>query len=168
LVVGPFFRLLSNTKYFFSPVVDKKRLYKRVMDHLDERLISLEKLQEDLRDELTRESKSSAGDKYETSRAMTHLEQEKLLQQQHVFTQMKARLSSLNPDGKHEKIGFGSLVKTTEGWYFLSVALGEILCDDLSVFVLSNAAPLAQILTGKKAGNTLFFQGKEIKVLEVT
>ena len=147
--------------------MNKKHLYSLVVNQLEERLNALSMLQDELREALTKDSKSSAGDKYETSRAMTHLEQEKLLQQQQVFKQMKARLSSLDPEHTHKEIGFGSLVETSHGWYFFSIAIGEIVFDQTPVFVLSNAAPLAQALLGKKAGEKLVFQGKEIAIVGV-
>jgi transcription elongation GreA/GreB family factor len=147
--------------------MDKKELYLLIMKQLDERLDALATIQEELRDALTQESKSSAGDKHETGRAMTHLEQEKLTQQQLVVTQMKARLSSLDPKLTHMKVGFGSVVETNQGWYFLSVALGEIVFGSIPVFVLSSAAPLAQVLMDKKTGEKVIFQGKQISIRNV-
>jgi hypothetical protein len=115
-------------------------------------------------DSLSAESKSTAGDKHETGRAMAQLEREKIggfIQQHEQLISLAQRLDSslITPT-----IRLGSLVKTSNGWYYISVGIGKIIADDTPVFCLSPAAPLVVGLLGKKAGDQLIWQGKSIAI----
>ncbi|MWD30855.1 3-oxoacyl-ACP synthase, partial [Aquicoccus sp. SCR17] len=59
----------------------KEQLLKFCWDYVDTRTERLKKSAAALQESLNSETKSSAGDKHETGRAMVQLEQEKLAQQ---------------------------------------------------------------------------------------
>ncbi|MDX1542314.1 MAG: transcription elongation factor [Christiangramia sp.] len=81
---------------------------------------------------------------------------------------MKEKLSRIDQKHYSEQIDFGSLVETSENYYFISVALGKISLDEGStVFAISTEAPIYQEMKGKKAGESFTFNGKEHKILEV-
>ena len=111
-------------------------------------------------------SKSSAGDKHETARAMIHLEQEKLgFQYQQVFKQFK--MLSQCDVYKQATIQSGSLILTDKALIYISVALGKIHFKNQLVYVISPVSPLAQVFLNANATQTLSFQGTPYVVLEI-
>ena len=115
-------------------------------------------------DSLSADSKSTAGDKHETGRAMAQLEREKIggFIQQH--EQLMALSKRLDPTLVTLTIRLGSLVKTSNGWYYISIGLGKIIVDDTSIFCISPAAPLVTAMLGKKANDQLLWQGNSIAI----
>lgn len=128
------------------------------------------------------ETKSSAGDKYETSREM--IAQSRNLMARNL-AETEATLQSLErmelghgkpglpvqgvpaDDALSEKIILGSLVETSLGWYLVGVSLGEVEILGQSVKTLTLASPLGQALRGKSAGDPLPWRGGTLKILSV-
>ncbi|MCF6348794.1 MAG: hypothetical protein L3J20_10925 [Flavobacteriaceae bacterium] len=79
---------------------------------------------------LTSETKSSAGDKHETGRAMLQLEMEKASQQLEGIYQIKTILAKIKLEDTSEFIKLGSLVITTQATYFLAISAGQIIVSD--------------------------------------
>lgn len=119
-----------------------------------------------LHEDLGNNSKSSAGDKHETGRAMIHLEQERLGKQLQDLQQQRITFQSIDFAPKNS-IGVGSLVKTNLNVYFLSLPLGVIELGNDKIISLSIASPFGRILNGKKLGDSVEFNGlkQEIKVI---
>lgn len=113
------------------------------------------------------ESKSTAGDKHETGRAMIHLEQEKLHQQLAEAKLIVAELQQIDSQLKNEKIGLGSLVKTNKATFFLAASIGKVQFDGVECFVVSAKAPLAKQLLGKQTGETANMNGMVYDILAV-
>jgi hypothetical protein len=145
----------------------KKEVFGLALSKINLRISELEILMAELKESLENESKSSAGDKHETGRAMVQLEQEKLSKQMTELLLMRRILEQINPSIKHVKIGIGSLVETTMGWYFISVGLGPIEKDGKVIFVLNPQAPLGQKLVGKKVGESIDMNGKMEEIHQV-
>lgn len=113
------------------------------------------------------DTKSSAGDKHEVGREMAQREldvQEAQLSKTEILLHV---LKDLPLDQEVGCVGLGSLVVTDMGTYFISIGIGQIEFDEQNVFVISLASPIGQLLNGKKKGETISFNGNEIKILEV-
>ncbi|WP_224488005.1 GreA/GreB family elongation factor [Robertkochia flava] len=122
-----------------------------------------------LKDALDSESKSTAGDKHETGRAMVQLEMERAasrlrLQEEEfqVFERLVYRDSPVA-----NRVAAGSMVDTTAGIYFLSVSLGILKISEFPVMVISPLSPIGQLLLSKSAGDTVTFNGKPIGIRAV-
>ena len=113
------------------------------------------------------ETKSSVGDKYETGRAMVQMELEKSQAQLAQTQSLKTSLSRIDPNSKFTNVAFGSLVVTSQGSYFFSIAHGKVVLDKEVIFCLSPVSPVGKLLAGKKAGDKVQFQGKEIKIIQI-
>jgi transcription elongation GreA/GreB family factor len=100
------------------------------------------------------ETKSSAGDKHETGRALAQLEQENLAKQFSFLERLESDLSQLKSDLISEKVEKGALVKTDKMTLYFGVALGEIKVEDISVFAISTASPIGKIALGKTIGES--------------
>lgn len=113
------------------------------------------------------ETKSTAGDKHETAKAMMQLEQEKLSNQLSILNLQLNDLKRIDPHKQHSIIGNGSIVKTNNGVLFIGVGLGKIIVDKTDVFAISALSPLANLLTGKKANSSIKLNETNYIVLEI-
>ena len=117
------------------------------------------------KNDLFSETKSSAGDKHETGRAMIQLEMEKASQQLTVVQEMKEILQRLKIDRVSEKIKLGSLVKTTKGTYFLTISVGQVKVNEETYFVVSTNSPIGSQLLGKTIGESVPFTNAQITAI---
>jgi hypothetical protein len=121
----------------------------------------------DLDEALKMESKSSAGDKYETGRAMIHIEVDKLLLQLEQYKGLKKTLTLAGQNPNLGIIGFGSVVKTSAANYFISIPAGEILLENEKFYAIGINSPIAQALLGKKEKENFSFNGNTNQILFV-
>lgn len=139
----------------------KEKVHHTYTEKVLDKIKALQQQQEDLLESLKQETKSTAGDKYETSRAMLHIEQQNVTGQLSVLLQQKAILESipLNKNSQTEtKIQFGNLVKTNRGYVFIAAALGKIIVDKQSIFAISAESPLGKLLINQTTGMTIKIQ----------
>ncbi|MCX2743272.1 3-oxoacyl-ACP synthase [Mangrovivirga sp. M17] len=113
------------------------------------------------------ETKSSAGDKYETGRAMAQLEKDKYATQLSEARKLYRALDNLDPAKVKSKVEPGALVYTDSGNYYLSVSVGKIIIDENVFFAISPLTPLAKSIINKTIGETGVFRGKNIKILKI-
>jgi hypothetical protein len=64
-------------------------------------------------------------------------------------------LRRIDSNVKSEAVVNGSLVKTNQGWIYISIPLGKIVVDGESVMCLSAQSPLGREIVGKRAGDTV-------------
>ena len=111
-------------------------------------------------------TKSSAGDKHETGRAM--MEQE-LTRIQGQIESTRKQLNEVGqmPTNPMSEVVWGAAVKTKQGIYFVSVPLGRVKESEEPLFAISAGSPLGHLLLGKKAGASVSFRGNTFDVFEV-
>lgn len=147
--------------------MDKQRIHAVVVEEVSRRVTQLNELLQDALIATAGETKSTAGDKHETSRAMAQLEQEKIGGQLSELNKLQETIYRIDPAQVHETIQLGSLVNTSNGWFYLSVGIGGIEMDSTTIFCMTPAAPLGKLLLGKKTGDVVDWQGKKIEILQV-
>lgn len=113
------------------------------------------------------EGKSSAGDKYETGRAMGHLEKEMYARQQAENMKELDLLQKINTDVIYPHAQTGAYVRCSDHSFFIAAGLGKQLIADQLIFFLSPYAPLAKLLLHKKAGDRFLFNKNETVILEI-
>ena len=145
----------------------KAKLYDSCLKLVDERVAHIEDAMRNAQASANEETKSSAGDKYETGRAMMHLEKEKLATQLSEVSKMKMGLSQINIDKRNVQVELGALAITASAKYFLSVSLGQIKVEEGVYFAISPASPIGRAMLGKKKGDSFEFGGKQINLLDV-
>jgi transcription elongation GreA/GreB family factor len=81
---------------------------------------------------------------------------------------MKETLANLDRDHRSEVVRPGSVVETKNGYYFVSVPLGEIDVESGSkVYAISTDAPIYKQMEGKKAGDSFNFRDGEVDIVKV-
>jgi transcription elongation GreA/GreB family factor len=119
---------------------------------------------QDLQESAANETKSSAGDKYETGRAMLHIEQDQLRRQLAEIATQEAVLQSIDPEAEALLAHTGSLLKVNAQYYFLSVALGKLTVEGQLIIALSIQSPLGARLKGLRMGERVDLNGRELLV----
>ena len=145
----------------------KQGLQKAVVNSLVEKLSEIKRSLDETNDAKNQETKSSAGDKYETSREMIQFESDKLESQ---FNKTKLQLheiNAINTEKKIESVTQGALVKTNLNTLFFSIPLGNFKFEEQELFLLSMASPMGQILRNKKLGDKVSFNGNTIEILGI-
>lgn len=145
----------------------KEQLFRLCVVFVDSRLKTIQQTIESNQKALTSETKSSAGDKHETGRAMLQLEMEKAGQQLQAIQQMKETLAKLNLNNS-EVISLGSLVETNLGTYFISISAGQLQLENNIYFAISTSSPIGKLLLGKKVGESLIWNGRKINVNSIS
>jgi hypothetical protein len=113
------------------------------------------------------EEKSSAGDKYETARAMNQLEKEMHSKQLAQQNQELALLNGVKTDVIYTTVITGACIECAEMTLFIAAGLGKQTVEGNPVIFLSPQAPLAKQLQHKKAGDHFVFNGKEITIAAI-
>ena len=145
----------------------KEELYLNCKNILENKLITVNQIMNSNKNALQSETKSSAGDKHETGRAMLQLEMEKASQQYDVIHEMQSVLQQIPSVNKTDLISSGTLVYTNFQNYYLSISAGEVIVEGQSYYCISTLSPIGKILIGKKEGDIVDFNGKNIKILNV-
>jgi hypothetical protein len=113
------------------------------------------------------EGKSSAGDKYETARAMGHLEKDLHARQLAENRKELASLSAIDTHFIAVAIGPGTYFETSKAAFFIAAGLGKQCIDGAWIFFLSPQAPLAKMLENNKIGDTFQFQGVQTSITNI-
>ena len=124
----------------------KEALLKQCFLFVNDKLTIIETIMTVSQKALEQESKSSAGDKHETGRAMLHLEMEKASQQLEVANRMKETLQRIHLNSVSEKVKLGSLVTTDQGIYFLSISAGQLEVTGKNYYAVSSSSPIGELL----------------------
>ena len=134
---------------------------------VQERLRTIQRQISELEGTLTSETKSSAGDKHETGRAMIHLEREKLGHQLSELEKMQQLFSKVPNDSNVKTIGLGNIVVTETLIYYIAISAGECIVQNHSMYCISAATPIGRLLMGNSVGHKIAFNGKTAIILGI-
>ncbi|MBL4593094.1 MAG: 3-oxoacyl-ACP synthase [Flavobacteriales bacterium] len=145
----------------------KIQLHKQCYKLAEEQITRIKTALQEVQDAANNETKSSAGDKHETGRAMAQLETEKLSTQLSEALKLEQVLQQINPELEHKIVGLGSLVITNNGSFYISVSLGKVEINDEIYFAISAVSPIGKLLLTKKEKESFSFNGKSYVILSV-
>lgn len=112
------------------------------------------------------ETKSSAGDKFETSREMMQQEEDKLSAnlKQLLLQQKELDLIKIKPENR---VNIGALVSSNLGLYMIAVGLGKVNFNNKTFYVISPISPVGKLLLSKKVGDLITFNSRNIQILNI-
>lgn len=132
----------------------KEKVHQHYLQVLNNKINLLQTVLADLKEAGANETKSTAGDKHETSLAMIQIEQANKRHQLAQMIAQKAILEKINPAIVAAIVVVGSLMKSDKGYLFMSVALGKAIVESISITALSAQSPLGRQLLGLKEKDT--------------
>ena len=143
--------------------VNKEDIQQACIQHLNAKIEELSNAIESAQNSANSETKSSAGDKHETSRAMAQNERDRLAKQLNGLVLQRNAINQLDT-GSHESVQSGSYVVTKNGAFYVSVGLGLV---DKQFFAISLNTPVGQALNGKRQGEYFTFNGNQVEIVEL-
>jgi len=150
-----------------SSISIKKLLVQVCIDTQLKRVEHARKAMNDAQQSANSEERSTAGDKYDTSRAMSQNVRDMNAKQLQEALKDLAVLQQLNPEITCSEALVGSIIKTTAGNYFMAVSGGPYTVSQETFYALSTAAPLGQALYRKKKGDSFSFRGKSFTITDI-
>lgn len=147
-----------------SQIKIKQELFKQCTAFVNKRLQTVEEIISSNQKGLQAETKSSAGDKHETGRAMMQLEMEKAGQQLAGIHEMKEILSKINIAKCSNIAHLGSIIVTDAATYFLAISAGQIKLAGEVYFAVSVSSPIGKLLLGKTVADEVIFNLKKVKI----
>ena len=130
----------------------KQHIISTCQRFLEDKMRSLNTIIKEVSESSNSESKSSAGDKHETSKAMMQLEIEKLGMQLKEAEGQLAEFEKINFYKNFKTIEQGSLVETNKGYFLIASSIGKITVDNKTVFVISSKSPLGILMLNHSGG----------------
>jgi transcription elongation GreA/GreB family factor len=145
----------------------KHNIKSEILNLLEQKIQDTSNAITSLKESRDSDTKSSAGDKHETSRAKIQTEIDQLSKQLNHIQRQKNNLSAIDTHHTHNVADVGSLVKTDKGYFFISIGWGRIQIQDGIYFVISIASPIGKLFKDKKKGDSIQFRNMSYDILSV-
>jgi transcription elongation GreA/GreB family factor len=147
-------------------------LYALCHEFIDNRIKTIREAMQETQASADQESKSSAGDKYETGLSMMQLDMEKQAEQlneairtRNSLEQVKL-LDEISANG-NGAVKPGSAVETNNGNFYIAISAGQLKVNNQVYFAVSPATPIGSKLMGLKTGESFSFNGKNFTVNKI-
>lgn len=130
------------------------------------RVQEIQSAMDSAQDAILNDTKSSMGDKYETSREMAQQEISRL---QNQLKQAEIDLDKINnlDLNSSELVRMGSIVQTDQFDYFIAISIGAVKIKEKTIMIISKESPIGNLLFGKKEKETVQFNNKTIIIQKI-
>lgn len=145
----------------------KVKLHSLCVAFVEERIASAKQAILQAQASANEETKSSAGDKYETGRAMAQLEIENNAKQLAEASRLIQSLGQIRSDQESRCVQLGSVVYTNQACYYIAISAGRLVVDGVTFLAVSPASPVGMKLMNLGAGATIDLQGKSTIISKV-
>ncbi|HWD86685.1 MAG TPA: hypothetical protein VG367_01065 [Mucilaginibacter sp.] len=145
----------------------KEQLYKMCVDYVQKRINEARQAIADAQESADEETKSSAGDKYETGREMMQQETDRNQAQLNEANKLMVQLSGISYGTASSSANPGSLVDTNFGKFFIAISAGTLSLGSQTYYAVSPASPIGVKLNGTKAGDEFSLNGRAYRVEKV-
>jgi transcription elongation GreA/GreB family factor len=145
----------------------KTALFAFCTDYVMERINRLKTEIKKTQSSANEETKSSAGDKYETGRAMAQLEIGKNTIQLREAEKLLGMLQAIHVDLSSEIIIPGSFVKTNKGDFYISISIGLIKLQQNQYFIIAPDSPIGKLFMGKKVRDVISWNKTQYQINDI-
>ena len=145
----------------------KKMLFDNSVELLKQRIALSEALIKEAQLTANEEEKSSAGDKYETSRAMSHIQKEMYSKQLSANQNELVSLLTIDHTTLHTSIIPGTVIKCSDYTFFIAAGLGKLVQECETIFLISPLAPLSLVLSAKNVNDSFKFNNTDIIIKDL-
>ncbi|WP_299501724.1 3-oxoacyl-ACP synthase [Mucilaginibacter sp.] len=144
----------------------KEALYKQCLDYVQQRMQAAEQGIKEAQKAASDDTKSSAGDKYETGREMMQQETNRNMAQLNEANKLKVALTLVNTTAEFKQVETGSVVITNNGNFYLAISAGTLTVNGENYFAISPASPIALKMKGLKVGDKFSLNGKTYALID--
>jgi transcription elongation GreA/GreB family factor len=145
----------------------KEKLYAFCWNFVQERIDSIQVEMRSAQVSANEETKSSAGDKYETGRAMAQGNIERNARQLQEAEKLKVVLDRLSPALIPDKIVPGSLITTSHGVFYIAISIGLVTLEQQAYFIVSADSPVGKGFLGKTIGDIVHWKTMEYFIKKI-
>ncbi|GAK93245.1 hypothetical protein JCM19298_1964 [Nonlabens ulvanivorans] len=145
----------------------KKEIYQHCYQILEDRMATITKNLDRLMDSKQNETKSSAGDKYETGMAMIQNEEDLFKRQLADTSKIIEHFQKIDAAKKCDIVEPGALIKLPAGWFYVSAGMGKITIDGEGIFCISLQSPIGVALKHKKTSDIVNFNNQKFTIQEI-
>ena len=145
----------------------KEKLHTLCIAYVQGRMQASEQAIAEAQQAVNDDTKSSAGDKYETGREMMQQETNRNLTQLNEANKLIVALNQISTAGNLTAAEAGSVVITNNGKFYLSISAGTLSLNGETYVAISPGSPIGLKLKGCKAGEEFSLNGKVYKVQDV-
>lgn len=144
-------------------------LYQQCVEFIDKRIKTIREAIAETQASADQETKSSAGDKYETGLSMMQLDMEKQAEQlaEAIRTRDALERMKLLDDAVTGTVKPGNAIETNQGNFYIAISAGQLKTNGQTYFAVSPATPIASKLIGLKQGDGFSFNGKDYKINKI-
>ena len=142
----------------------KKKLHQLCVNYVQSRIDASMQAISATQQAANEETKSSAGDKYETGRAMMQQEADRNQAQLNEANKLMAALNHIPVNTGAEKAEPGNVVITGNGNFYIAISAGTLNIDGKNYFAVSPASPIGLKLKGQKIGSEFSLNGKSYRI----
>lgn len=142
----------------------KQQLYQQCLDYVQQRMDAAQQGIEAAQQASQDDTKSSAGDKYETGREMAQQETDRNMAQLNEANKLKVALNQINPTLINDHVETGCVVITDTAKFYVSISAGAISAAGETYMAISPASPIGQKMKGLKAGDRFNLNDKVYKI----
>ena len=144
--------------------ISKVEIHETILKLLTNSIVHATKDYELAKESRDSDTKSSAGDKFETGREMMQREMDKISASIDQSKNQLNFLSKINLNRPYSTVDLGCLIITDQGIYYISIGLGKVEINAEIIYAVSLDSPIGQIFKGKRVGDILEFRGKTLKI----
>jgi len=145
----------------------KEQLHNLCLAYIDTRIATAQEALDMVNNSANEETKSSAGDKYETTREMIQQEIEKHSAAINEAIKQKQLLQQISTDKLHEIIQTGSVVITDKNIFHIAIGAGALMVQAVKYLAISPSSPIAIQMIDKQSGDTFAFNNTTHLIKEV-
>ena len=144
--------------------ISKVEIHETILKLLTNSIVHATKDYELAKESRDSDTKSSAGDKFETGREMMQREMDKISASIDQSKNQLNFLSKINLNRPYSTVDLGCLIITDQGIYYISIGLGKVEINAEIIYAISLDSPIGQLFKGKRVGDELEFRGKTLKI----
>jgi hypothetical protein len=144
--------------------ISKLEIHQTIVTILSDSILQATRDYELAKESRDSDTKSSAGDKFETGREMMQREMDKISTTLDQYKNQLNLLSKINLHRNYPVVDLGGLISTDQGIYYLSIGLGRIEINSEQIYAISLDSPIGQLFKGKRVGDTVNFRDNILKI----
>jgi transcription elongation GreA/GreB family factor len=144
------------------------KLHRACVAYVEQRIDTLNRAMAEVKEAADEETKNSAGDKYETGRAMMQIEMEKHAAQLTEVTKLQKALKEISLEENHAVVENGSVVVTNHETFYISIGAGALTIDGEKYFAVSSSSPIGMKLMGGKPGDQFELNKRTFQIKSIS
>lgn len=145
----------------------KEVLYQLCKEHIATTLQEIETAIAERREAIKNDTKSSMGDKYETSREMLQQDINMNLNRLSKVQAEEMVLQRIDPETTTTIVTEGSLVYTNNGNFYVAISAGKLNVDGAIFYAISLSSPIGMQLKGKKEGDSFSLNNRDYNIKQI-